>query len=383
MTLHLAARPSGRPPLAAPGTAKRILLWYWGRRGGGAQFALCLARAMAAPGGGLALSLSRQNELIEAFREVPAPRQEVDTYRGLSGFAAGFARLPGLAAALRQFAVAEGTTVVFSAMSHPWTPLIAPSLARAGLAFVPTIHDAAPHPGDPAPLFHWRLERELAAARAAVVLSDAVAREVARRRPGLPLIRLPLGAHLPHGGAATAAEPRSDFLFFGRIRRYKGLDLMRDAWTRLCAARPGATLRVVGEGDIEACAPGLAALPGVSVEQRWAPDAEMAALLASARALVLPYREASQSGVLPLAFALGIPVVATAVGGLVEQVRDGETGLVAPPTPEALAEAMLRVLDPALRARLAEGARQAGARLIDWRAQAELLRASIAEALAR
>lgn len=356
----------------------RPLLWYWGRRGGGAQFALCLAQAMAPEG--LALSVSRQGSLIEAFRAVAAPRQEVDTYESLGGFLRGLARVPKLTRQLRHFAQAEGADVVISAMAHPWTPLIAPALARAGLRYVPVIHDALPHPGDPAPLMRWRLDRELAAASAAVALSGTVATAIAARFPRLPLIHLPLGAHLPFGAASV--EQRSDFLFFGRIRAYKGLDLLRDAWALVAAERPGATLRVVGDGKLDAVAPGLAALPGVTIDQRWVPDEEMAAVVAAAGTLVLPYREASQSGVLPIALALGVPAVATAVGGLGEQLRDGESGLQVAPEPRALADAMLRMLDdPALRARLAAGAKAAGAALTDWDRQAAVLRAGIAAAL--
>jgi glycosyltransferase involved in cell wall biosynthesis len=242
-----------------------------------------------------------------------------------------------------------------------------------------------PHPGDPALLFGWRLDRELAAARAAVVLSDGVAAAIAARHPGLKLIRLPLGAHLPPGAAPAPAPGGrvADFVFFGRIRRYKGLDLLRDAWPLLRAAHPAATLRVVGEGDVDGCAPGLAALPGVTVEQRWVADGEMAAEIAAGGTLVLPYREASQSGVVPIALSLGVPAVATAVGGLAAQVVDGVSGLVVAPEAEALAQAMGRMLDPALHARLAEGARAEGARLSNWDAQAATLRAGIAQALAR
>jgi glycosyltransferase involved in cell wall biosynthesis len=357
----------------------RPLLWYWGRRGGGAQFALCLAQAMAPEG--LALSVSRQGSLIEAFRAVAAPRQEVDTYESLGGFLRGFTRLPGLTRQLRHFAQAEGADVVISAMAHPWTPLVAPTLARAGLRYVPVVHDALPHPGDPAPLLRWRLDRELACASAAVALSETVATAIAARFPRLPLIRLPLGAHLPFG--ATTVEQRSDFLFFGRIRAYKGLDLLRDAWALVAAARPQATLRIVGDGNLEAVAPGLAALPGVTVEQRWVTDEEMAAVIGSAHALVLPYREASQSGVLPIALALGVPAVATTVGGLGEQLRDEITGLQAPPEPQALADALLRMLEPERRARLAAGAGAAGAALADWEQQAARLRAGILAALER
>jgi glycosyltransferase involved in cell wall biosynthesis len=353
----------------------KLLLWYWGRRGGGAQYALSLGRALAPLGA--VFSLSRQNQLIGAFRAIAAPRQEVSTYGSKLGFAAGFARLPALTRGLIRFAREHDASVVFSAMSHPWTPFVAPFLARAGLAFVPAIHDAVPHPGDPAILFDWRLRRELSAARAAVLFSDAVADAVRERRPDLPLIRLPLGAHLPRGIAHAATT--SDFLFFGRFRRYKGLDLLRDAWPTVRAAWPEATLRVVGEGDAEACAPGLAALPGVAVESRWVADGAIAPLVASARALVLPYREASQSGVLPIALASGVPAIATDVGGLREQASAG--GLLVPPEPAALAAAMIRLRDPAQYTRLAAEARLAGAALADWGAMADRLLDSFDRAL--
>jgi glycosyltransferase involved in cell wall biosynthesis len=161
---------------------------------------------------------------------------------------------------------------------------------------------------------------------------------------------------------------------FGRLRAYKGLDLLRDAWPLLRASCPTAELRVVGEGEAEALAPGIGALPGVTLDCRWVAEAELPGLLAASDAILLPYREASQSGVVGLAFALGVPAVATPVGGLAEQVTDGVTGTVAASvTPAALAEAMARLCDPATRARLADGAREAGRALADWDAQAATL----------
>lgn len=352
----------------------RILLWYWGRRGGGAQFALCLARGlMARPDVSLALSVSREGDLAPEFQALGLPCEAVATYRNLPGFLLGFARVPGLARRLVRQATLFGADVVLSAMPHLWTPLVAPALKRAGIAYVPILHDAMPHPGDPAFAWNWGLRRDLAAARGAVVLSGAVEAVIRARAPELPLFRLPLGAHLP-GEPPAAARPVHDFLFFGRIRAYKGLDLLRDAWRILHRSHPGATLRVVGQGDIEAAAPGLSALPGVTLEPRWVGEDEIPALVASARAVVLPYREASQSGVLPIALACGVPVVATPVGGLAEQLQDGETGLLAQATtPEALAGAMARMMDPALQARLAAGALRHGEALMDWDAQAATL----------
>jgi len=354
----------------------RILVWYWGRRGGGAQFTLSLTRAFAASDvGAISLSLSRQGELINEFRRLPIPRQEVNTYRGIAGFVSGLARVSLLARHLTRFAQATRADIVLSTMSHPWTPLIAPHLARAGLAFVPVVHDGAPHPGDREPFFDWRLGRELRAARAAVVFSEAVAATCRISRPDLDLIRMPLGAHLPDAAPAGATS-MADVLFFGRIRAYKGLDLLRDAWPSVRAVHAAATLRVVGEGNAEALAPGLSALPGVTLEDRWVPDSELAALISAARLLVLPYREASQSGVIPLALALGVPVVTTDVGGLPEQLAGGG-GAVVPPEPSALAGAMAALLTPEAHEAASSAARKQGAALMDWSAFADRLRAGL------
>ncbi|WP_376098698.1 glycosyltransferase [Roseomonas sp. CCTCC AB2023176] len=350
----------------------RILLWYWGRRGGGASFALHLARGLAARGDvALGLSLAERNELLDAFRALPAPLDAVPTFAGAADLLPATLRVPLLRRRLVAQARAMGADAVVSAMNHVWTPLVAPALPRAGLRYVAAIHDATPHPGDPAFAWDWRLRRELGSASGAIAFSEAVSAAVAARRPGLPVLRLPLPGLAP---PAAAGMPTTDVLFFGRLRAYKGLDLLRDAWPRLRARHPHATLRVVGEGDPEACAPGLAALPGVTVEARWVAEDAIAALLATARVLVLPYREASQSGVVPIALALGVPPVVTPVGGLAEQVRDGETGIVAAaPTAEALAAAMAKALDPARHSALTARAREAGRPLADPAGAADAL----------
>ena len=360
----------------------RILLWYWGRRGGGAQMALGLAAGLARrPDTALALSLSAQAALQAEMDALGVPTDRVPTYASAAGFLAGTLRVPLLARRLVRQAREFRADAVVSVMTHLWTPLVAPALRRAGIPFVPVVHDALPHPGDPAFAWDWRLARELQAANGALVLSEAVAAEIRRRRPGLRLARLTLGAHLPQT-SAPAARPASTgtrFLMFGRLRAYKGLDLLRDAWPLLHARHADATLRVVGEGDAEALAPGLAALPGVTVEPRWVGEAEIPALLAAADALVMPYREASQSGVVGQAYALGVPAVATPVGGLAEQVRDGVDGVVAASlSAPALADAMARLCDPAARATLAAGAHAAGRALADWDARAGELVAALA-----
>ena len=246
-------------PTATPD--RRILLWYWGRRGAGGQLTLALAEALARqPGVKLALAISAQAELRPEIEALGLPTEALPTYASAAGFVLGFLRLPWLAWRLRRQARAFRADAVVSVMTHLWTPLVAPLLRRGGLRYVPFVHDAAPHPGDPGWLWDWRLNTELDAACAAFALSDAVAAALHQRRPGLPVPRLPLGAHLPPALLNQSAPPRPPagaaprFLLFGRLRAYKGLDLLRDAWPLLHERHPGATLLVVGEGDRDGAA---------------------------------------------------------------------------------------------------------------------------------
>ena len=347
---------------------------------------IALARALA-PHAEVALSVSAQSALLEPTRALGLETDAVPTYASAAGFITGLTRVPGLRRRLvRQ---AAGADAVISVMTHLWTPLVAPALPAAGLRFVPIIHDARPHPGDPALFWAWRLRRELGAARLAVTLSEAVDGAVRAACPGLPTLRMRLGAHLDLPAAAVAPRRPGPIrlLMFGRMRGYKGLDLLRDAFAALPKGLPagmpdglpdglpgGFVLRVVGDGPIDALAPGLAALPGVTVERRWVEEAEIPTLIAAADALVLPYREASQSGIIPIAQAMGVPVVTTPAGGLAEQVAHGVDGLVASAiSAPALAGALSRLLEGGLLAGLSAGARKRGAAATDWSGQAELL----------
>jgi glycosyltransferase involved in cell wall biosynthesis len=149
-------------------------------------------------------------------------------------------------------------------------------------------------------------------------------------------------------------------LFFGYVRRYKGLDVLLSAWKEVRERRP-ATLLVAGEfyedpAPYRRLAAAAGGDPGVRLLERYLPDEEVECVFKAADVVVLPYRSATQSGVTHVAYALGVPVIITGVGGLAETVRGGETGLVVPPeNPPALAEAIVRFFAEGMRERLAAG----------------------------
>ncbi len=136
-------------------------------------------------------------------------------------------------------------------------------------------------------------------------------------------------------------------LFFGFVRPYKGLDLLIEAMPMI-RQRLDAYLLVVGEfwesrTRFDEMIEELSLVENIRIIDRYVPDNEVALYFSAADIVVLPYREATQSGVIQIAYAFHKPVITTNVGGLPEVVGDGETGyIVSKESPEAIAGAVLR-----------------------------------------
>jgi glycosyltransferase involved in cell wall biosynthesis len=148
-----------------------------------------------------------------------------------------------------------------------------------------------------------------------------------------------------------ATEPEgTTMLFFGLIRRYKGLDLLVSALPKILGSVPDARLVVAGD-PLEPIAPvqALASSLGVDRAVEWrlgfVPDSELAPLLASAAFVVLPYREIESSGVLALALGHGRPAVVSDLGAVGDTVREFGAGrAIAAENVDALAEACVELL---------------------------------------
>ena len=167
--------------------------------------------------------------------------------------------------------------------------------------------------------------------------------------------------------ADTAGLTRTDdgvlrVLFFGRIFRYKGLEHLVAA-----DALMGDTVRmrkmiIAGRGDMSVAQAAAGEHPErFDLRPRRIDDLETAQLFTDADVLVLPYIEASQSGVLAIAPSFGLPVVASNIGEIGEVVRLTGMGLTVPPAdPAALAGALREVLEnDALRAELSRKSAEA------------------------
>jgi glycosyltransferase involved in cell wall biosynthesis len=164
-------------------------------------------------------------------------------------------------------------------------------------------------------------------------------------------------------------EQHNSVLFFGSIWEYKGLRYLMEAEPYLSEALKEFKITIAGKGeDLAKYRRCIIDPKNYEIINDFIPDEDVAGLFQRASVVVLPYVDASQSGVVPLAFAFGKPVVVTKTGSIPEVVDQGENGFVVEPRDSrALAEAIITILkDPALKQRMSENARSKADTELSW-----------------
>jgi glycosyltransferase involved in cell wall biosynthesis len=347
-------------------------------KGGGARHTTELAHRLAAAG---------HNVIIESWRaQYPARlypgRQTLDapegepyprTHRRLA-----WNRPDGWAATGRRLRSAD--LVVFALLTSLQVPAYLAILAGLGRGSgrprtVLICHNVLPHerrPGDVA-----LVGTLLAHVDTVLVHSAGQAAQVRQLVPDVPIVVARMPPHLPAAAppapgaghedlsAERSVVPASgqatcNLLFFGIVRPYKGLDVLLRALAR---APAHVTLTVAGEfwggtGQTEKLIAELGLQGRVTLQPGYVPAGRIPALFAAADALVLPYREATASQNVVLAFSYGVPVIATTAGALAEAVHDGVDGLTcAPGDVDDLARALTAISAPETAAVLRSGVR--------------------------
>jgi glycosyltransferase involved in cell wall biosynthesis len=340
-----------------------LLFQTLGRRGAAVRFGHEITRALAGDVSRDRVLMSRQSD---GFSELVASIGTDGPLVGTDVFQHDFEailaswRIFGLRNRIGDLIRERRVAAVVDLMPHVWSPMLVGAIQRAGARYVAVAHDLMPHPGDGTALAARWSETTIARADHVLTLSDAVTRRALDA--GIPRDRVtclfhPTFAFAPPRRRRLVQGQSLRALFLGRIMPYKGLDLLAEAVTSLRASGVAIELMVHGEGDLSAVRPVLDAV-GADIVNRWLQDDEVAVALERADVLVLSHVEASQSGLVAAAHGAGLPVVATPVGALPEQIRDGVDGLLADaPTAAALEHALGRLArDPELFATLADGA---------------------------
>lgn len=261
---------------------------------------------------------------------------------------------------------------------------------------VTTIHDVVPHPGDGHAAPGLRYTKAVSCWR-----SERMIVHTERMRTQLAQVfhvserKIDVIAHGELGSlyqdlarsAGIAPLPREPFtlLFFGRIWAYKGLRYLLEAFRIVKRELPGARLILAGTGgDLVANEDLIRSLTDVEVLNTFIAPEHVAGLFERSSVVVLPYIEASQSGVSAIGFTTGTVVVASRVGGLADLLHDQVTALlVEPRDAESLARTLISVLkDEAKQLYIREQAQKLGEGELSWPVIAEATLATYKKAIA-
>jgi glycosyltransferase involved in cell wall biosynthesis len=254
-------------------------------------------------------------------------------------------------------------------------------LKHAGYPLVLTAHDILPHNSQRPPLGQERL---YGTPDRIIVHTPALAREFRERFPGASArIRIiPHGTlfedvpEIPRGVARNALELPMDApvaLFWGLVEPYKGIECLIKAFSQVARELPAARLLLVGKPNVPVqlyldLIERVQLVDAIHTRFEFVPTEQASLYFGAADLVVLPYLEASQSGVLLAAYRFGRAVVVTATGGLPDTVQDGANGLVVSPGDEpALARAMIEILsNPARMEEMGERSYRMGVERYNW-----------------
>ena len=242
--------------------------------------------------------------------------------------------------------------------AHLWLSFIMPILKMKGYALAITFHDPIPHEGEN----YMRTRFSNYCGR---LFCDRAFTHGERLRE-LMIERLQYPENRVHAitmgecnvapfkrfESQDIAEDGHNILFFGRIHAYKGLEYLIKAAPLIAREVPDAKVIIAGAGeDFEKYERMIVDRQNFSIYNYLIPFDKGAELIQKSSVIVLPYTDASQSGVVPTAYGFKKPVIVTDVGAIPEIVDDGITGFIVPPRdPEALARATITLLrDDSLR----------------------------------
>ena len=306
------------------------LIVYWGNFGGGVRLAESLFQIALEKKVKIYFSFSKNNETFSPQHRVSdltkdfiisTPRHKIHTINFFSAYRQ--------CTFVKRQILKRNITQVVMLMPHPWDFLLELMLKQNQISVKRCIHDAKAHPGDKK-IPNWYISLLSKTSSENIYFSSFVAEQFKHLNKPSTIIKL-----IDYSQNNRVKRDKNLILFIGRIKKYKGLDLLAQAWALL--DRSEMTLRICGAGK------GIPKylIDHAQIFNRWVLESELNDLIGSAKVVVLPYIEASQSGIIPIAQNLGTNLVITPLPGLIEQLERNSNNVVSEDfTPASLAYAI-------------------------------------------
>lgn len=225
-----------------------------------------------------------------------------------------------------------------------WTPFVQLLLGSTELTYV--MHDPMPHEG------HWFsgwLNKWMGRKASKIVVLSRIFEESTLSSYGKPVVTISEGVRITKDKQVLKkySDSKVNFVFHGQASKYKGLDILAAVYAKLRDKYKNVTLTVAVSGHFESYQQYFDGLEDCDILNKRFTDEEVNGFFNDGNTIcVLPYISATQSGVIPVAMMNGSPIIASACGGIPEQIEDGVTGwLVTPGDVQSLVDKMEYVIN--------------------------------------
>lgn len=316
----------------------KVLLNYLGENGSGPVFSLEMSRGIAQNGHEVYAVVSSRNlnlaqwERADFFQKLVI----VDTYSSKKDYLLHYNKYTKQVGKTVQEQIGELVfDCVVRTFPHPMLDAVERKLRIR--KNVTICHDPVPHSGE-ALSARIRNRNYMKKAEYVLVLTRAFTTLVAERYH-IPIDRV---YYMPHGLMGQYKEKqkkqmeeiynpgKTNYLFFGRIEEYKGIGVLLEAYAMLEQKYEDVTLTIAGKGNLEPYGDKMENLRNLTVRNTYISEEEVGQFFDSESVVcVIPYVDATQSGVIPIALEFGNPIVTTSTGGLPEQLDQGRVGVFA------------------------------------------------------
>jgi glycosyltransferase involved in cell wall biosynthesis len=340
---------------------RKILVIFLGTHNAGPVYAYEMTKGLIQNGATVSAIISSYAVNISAWRSLPLKRLvEIPTYRDKKEFLIETCKFfLYKRRQLKKSFSGEYFDAVYSPFFAAWNHWAIKSFSDIPLLY--TVHDPILHSDESKfnRIINGFVAKDIKAADKVIVLSSIFRKYVSEyyKRRDENIIVLPHGTFETYkevGNNQTEASewygehPDSiNFLFFGRIEYYKGLDLLIEAYSTLEKKYLNrVSLLIAGKGDFSSYRDAFNQLSNAKLLNYMIPDEDVMSLFHGKNVItVLPYRDATQSGVINLAAQSSSLIISTNVGGLPEQLDYGKAGILTDPTVRGLLEVMNEVTE--------------------------------------
>jgi glycosyltransferase involved in cell wall biosynthesis len=324
-------------------------------RGAGTRFPNKISQYLYDNGNlsGVIFSNQAKEKVVSPEWEVPS--LGLNTYETLIGFVLRVARFQKITKEINSFIAAANPAIVIMPMQHSLDFFVIRSLRKLrsnqNFKLVIFVHDGVNHPGDSKLLNNSMIKPALRCADFIVTLSQTVTTRI-KHKTRAKLIELSHPVELVSkltndDGSLSPIHPNYKtnynpvFIFYGRLIKYKGIQRLSESWKIFCRKWPGAHLVIAGEGDRELVTEYFRNAKNCKIIFGYLNYRDLDSLIAESDFILLPYDEASQSGIIAEAVSFQKPYIITPIQGLLEQSNlCGGATIAEDMSPEAFAGSM-------------------------------------------